>query len=115
MKEAWNDNTMDILILLQPVSSMHLTQGIGDYDIDAQGRATRSLDKSGQYMFTSIRINHPRIFDNTPNGAFSYLQCLDTAQAKGRLHAIIHDNDWHHISTPKDLETVDAAYRETEA
>jgi len=110
MKAAWNPETMDILILIQPITSMHLTKGIGDYDLDPEGRATRSLDQSGDYMFTSIRIHHPRIFENTPDGAFSYLQCLDAAQSAGRLHGLIHTNDWHHISTPEDLAAVNAHY-----
>ena len=48
---------MDILLLLQPVQAMTLTQGVGDYDIDSDGRAVRSLDQTGQYMFGGIRIS----------------------------------------------------------
>jgi len=110
MADAWNSETMDILILLQPVKSMTLTQGVGDYTLDDNGLPIRTHDKSGEYMFTSMRINHPRIFENTPNDAFSYLALMDKAQSQGRLHAVIHQGDWHHISTPKDLEAVDAAY-----
>jgi len=111
MADAWNEDTMDILILLQPVSSMTLTTGIGDYDLNKDGLPIRSLDQSGQYMFTSMRINHPHIFDGAPDNAFSYLKLMDKAQNEGRLHAIIHKGDWHHISTPDDLESVDAAYK----
>lgn len=112
MAEVWNPDTMDILILLQPVNSMKLTQGIGDYTLDENGLPARSLDKTGEYMFTSMRINHPRIFKNTSHNAFSYLELLDKAQEQGRLHAFIHEGDWHHISTPQDLESVDKAYKE---
>ncbi len=107
--EAWNPETMDILMLLQPISSMHLTQGIGDYYLDKDGRAVRSLDRAGNYMFTSIRINAPHIFDSAPDGAFSYLQLLDQAQTNGRLFGLVHHSDWHHISTPKDLDAVNKA------
>ena len=106
LMEAWNPETMDILLLLQPVSTMKLTQGIGDYTLDAQGKATRSLDKSGTHMFTSIRINHPRIFDDAPDGAFSYRDLMDKTEAKGRLYGLEHTGNWHHISTPEDLERV---------
>jgi MurNAc alpha-1-phosphate uridylyltransferase len=105
----WNPDIMDILMVLQPVSTMKLTQGVGDYDLNDQGQAIRSLSQSGAYMFTSIRINHPRIFDHTPGGAFSYLELLDKAQEEGRLYGIIHQDDWHHISTAEDLNAVDAA------
>ena len=112
MVDTWNPEVMDILILLQPVSNMKLTHGVGDYDINEDGRAIRSLDKTGKYMFTSMRINHPRIFKNTPDGAFSYLDLLDKAQYEGRLYGLIHEGDWHHISTPADLERVNEAYKE---
>ena len=109
MKNAWQPEIMDVLILLQPVESMKLTQGIGDYDLDEQGRAIRSLDKTGGYMFTSIRINSPSIFDNAPDEPFNYRDLMDEAQQKGRLYGLIHKGQWHHISTPEDLEAVNAA------
>ena len=112
MAEAWNNETMDILMLLQPVESMKLTTGVGDYTLDENGMPIRSLDKTGEYMFTSMRINHPRIFDNAPDGAFTYRDLMDEAQEKGRLHAIIHDGDWHHISTPDDLDVANTQYKQ---
>ncbi len=107
---AWNPDKMDILMVLQPVRSMVLTRGVGDYDLDAQGRAVRSAGKSGGYMFTSVRINAARIFDDAPSGAFSYLELLDIAQRNGRLYGMVHTGAWHHISTPEDLRAVNAAF-----
>lgn len=106
MKDVWDAKKMDILLLLQPVETMTLTLGVGDYDLDTQGRATRSKDQSGAYMWTSIRINSPHIFEYAPDGPFSYLELLDKAQQQGRLYGIVHDGIWHHISTPEDLEAV---------
>lgn len=111
---AWDAEKMDILLLLQPVDKMILTKGVGDYDIMPDGQAVRSIGQTGAYMFTSIRINSPRIFENTPDGAFSYLDLMDRAQAAGRLYALVHDGDWHHISTPQDLAAVNAAFEKNE-
>jgi MurNAc alpha-1-phosphate uridylyltransferase len=109
MANEWNSDQMDILILLQPVSSMHLTQGVGDYNLGEDGRAVRSLDRTGQYMFTSIRINSPEIFNECDPIPFSYLELLDIAQGHGRLFGLVHDGIWHHISTPEDVEKVNAS------
>lgn len=109
MEKAWDPEIMDILILLQPVKSMALTHGVGDYDLDEDGRVTRSLNQSGAYMFTSVRINAPHIFYGAPQRPFSYLQLLDEAQSRGRLYGIVHDGDWHHISTPDDVKRVNDA------
>lgn len=108
MEETWSPDIMDILILLQSVKSMHLTEAVGDYDLDDKGRATRNLNKTGEYMFTSLRINAPRIFDDSPDEPFNYRDLMDKAQDQGRLYGLVHDGLWHHISTPKDVETVNA-------
>lgn len=116
LSNFWNPEIMDILMLLQPVSSMSITKGVGDYDLDDQGHAIRSLNRTGRYMFTSIRINRPEIFQETPDGSFSYLDLMDQAQERRRLYGLVHDGDWYHISTPDDLNAVRAVYeRETKS
>ena len=107
----WDPARMDILILLQAIETMTLTHALGDYDLDEDGHAHRSINKTGRYMWTSIRINAPEIFGNAPDGPFSYLDLLDTAQAKGRLYGLVHHGEWHHISTPADLDAVTAALK----
>ncbi len=102
--------TMDMLLLLQPVHAMHLTHGVGDYTLGEDGRATRSREQSGDLMFTSLRIVNPEIFHDTPDGAFSFLDLMDRAEAAGRLYGLAHDGDWHHISTPEELEAVNATF-----
>jgi MurNAc alpha-1-phosphate uridylyltransferase len=109
LAEMWRPDDMDILLLLQPVKTMTLTQGVGDYDLDAQGRAVRARDKNGQYMFAGIRIAKPDIFAESPKGAFSFLELMDKAEAQGRLYGHVHQGEWHHISTPEDLERVNQA------
>jgi N-acetyl-alpha-D-muramate 1-phosphate uridylyltransferase len=107
---SWDPDKMDILLLLQPLSTFKLTTGKGDYDLLPGGKAVRSLIKTGQYMFTSIRINHPRIFKSRKAEPFSYLELMDEAEKAGRLYGLVHDGDWHHISTVADLESVNRAF-----
>lgn len=115
LAQAWDDHTMDILILLQPVNKMALTHGVGDYHLDDDGKATRSKNKDGNYMFAGIRIASPRIFNETGDDAFSFLTLMDKAESQGRLYGIAHDGAWHHISTPEELEAVDHHLRKTTA
>lgn len=109
LQEAFDDTRMDILLLLQPVGRMILTEGVGDYDLLENGQAVRNTGKTGTHMFAGIRLCHPRVFASAPEGKFSFLQLMDQAQAQGRLYGLEHDGDWHHISTPADLEAVNAA------
>lgn len=107
MASAWDDSKMDLLMLLQPVSAMTLTGGVGDYDFLPNGQIVRSPTQTGTHMWTSVRIVHPRLFANAPDGPFSFLQLMDQAQANGRLFGLEHDGAWHHISTPADLANVE--------
>lgn len=111
LSSAWNEDAMDILLLLAPRGTMTLTEFVGDYHLLPDGRVTRAQDKGGDHMFAGVRIAHPRIFQGAPDGAFSFLQLMDEAEARGRLYGIAHDAEWYHISTPKDLDAVDAAFR----
>lgn len=114
LAEAWDPTKMDILLLLQPVSDMNLTEGVGDYNINDDGTITRTPDQSGKYMFTGLRISNKGIFKDTPEGAFSYLQCMDAAQQNGRLYGVEYKGQWHHISTPQDLDNVNDFFAKAE-
>ncbi len=109
LARAFDADKMDILLLLQPVDKMVLTQGVGDYELTPDNHPIRNKDKLGKYMFAGIRICHPRIFENTPDGAFPFLSLMDKAEREGRLFGHVHDGDWHHISTPEDLDRVNQA------
>ena len=113
LADNWKPESMDILLLLQPVDQMTLTEGVGDYDLDENGAATRRADKSGAYMFAGIRIAKPEIFDGSPDGTFSFLELMDKAEEQGTLYGVIHEGEWHHISTPEDLDKVNQAMEQT--
>lgn len=111
---AFDDSQMDLILLLQPIDQMTETTGSGDYDIDANGKPVRNRQRQGKYFWPSVRICHPRLFDNTPDEKFSFLELMDRAEAQGRLGAIVHDGICHHVSTPDDLARVNAYYARTQ-
>ncbi|MCB1529385.1 MAG: nucleotidyltransferase family protein [Alphaproteobacteria bacterium] len=109
LSEYWDPEKMDILILLQPVDRMILTKGVGDYDLTPDGRAVRNKEKRGQYMFAGVRITKPTLFKNRTEDIFSFFDLMDEAEQKRQLYGLVHEGAWHHISTPEDLERVNAA------
>lgn len=108
LAQGWDAQKMDVFTLMQPVSSMSVTRGVGDYALCPNGHTQRSLDKTGTHMWTNIRLNHPRIYKDIKKDVFSFLDLMDECEARGRLYAIEHEGEWHHISTPEDLAAVDA-------
>jgi len=114
LAKGWDSNKMDILTLMQPLDNMKLTGGVGDYDLLENSLVRRSFDKSGAYMWSNIRLNHPRIYEDIEGKSFSFLNIMDKCEAQKRFYSLVHDDDWHHISTPKDLEAVDEYYKKNE-
>jgi MurNAc alpha-1-phosphate uridylyltransferase len=60
------------------------------------------------FLFAGIQLLHRRLFDNWPERVFSLVRLFDRAEEAGRLHAIVHDGEWHHIGTPAGLEATRA-------
>ena len=112
LAQGWSGDPHALHLLLQPVDRMVLTPGKGDYDLDADGMAHRSAAKTGAYMWTSVRLCTPALFDGSPDGAFSFLTLMDRAESQGRLHGLIHDGEWFHITTTDDLDRVNRALAE---
>ena len=108
LSSQWQDDDMDILLALQPIERMTLTKGVGDYHLSDQKHASRDTSQKGNMMFAGIRLCHPRIFEKTSDTAFSFLELMDKAESNNRLYGIEHLGDWHHISTPEELDRVNA-------
>ncbi len=111
LAHEWAPDRMDILTLMQPISRMTLTHGVGDFDMRDDGRIQMSPQKTGAYMWTNIRLNSPQIYKNIKADKFSFLDIMKNCEQSGRFIGLEHDGEWHHISTPDDLEAVDAAYQ----
>lgn len=111
MAAAWDPAKMDLLMMLQPLARLHTDHAVGDYDMMPDGRLVRSKEQRGAYMWTSIRMCDKSLFDDTPDGPFSFLTLMDRAQDRGRLYGMVHDGEWYHITTPDDLTQIDAALR----
>ena len=104
MIDAWNDDAMDALLLLAPAATSLGYAGRGDYALDGEGRPHRR--RNGQnvpFVFTGVSINHPRLFHDVPEGAFSILKLWDEAERAQRLAAIQLDGEWMHVGTPEAL------------
>ncbi len=101
MAAMWDDAAMDALLLLLPAG-----QGeAGDYDLaDDHRLAYRPNGHTAGFIYRAVSLNHPRLFRNSPDGAFSLKRLWDEAERAGRLFGLVHDGECYHLSTPADLE-----------
>ncbi|TVQ83023.1 MAG: nucleotidyltransferase family protein [Micavibrio sp.] len=110
LAESWNSAQADLLLMLYPRIKLPESSGLkGDYDMDADGKIHHR--SGGEYVFAGPRIVAPHLFDDVPDGAFSFLDLFHKAEAAGRLYGFVHQGVWHHAGTPEDLAQIDGAYR----
>jgi N-acetyl-alpha-D-muramate 1-phosphate uridylyltransferase len=76
--------------------------------MDPFGRLTRRPERQmAPFLYAGIQLCHPRLFRDTPKGAFSTNLVWDRAIEEGRLYGIRHDGEWYHVSTPAHLQEVE--------
>jgi MurNAc alpha-1-phosphate uridylyltransferase len=115
LAEAWDDERMDGLLLLQPTVGAVGYDGPGDFTMDQLGRiAFRGPREVAPFVWASIQILHPRFFAGAPGlvasaGAFPIHPLWRRAAEAGRLYGLRHDGEWYHVATPEGLAAARAA------
>jgi N-acetyl-alpha-D-muramate 1-phosphate uridylyltransferase len=99
--EAWDDARMDCLLLLAPASQSLGYQGRGDFAFGADGRIRRRRAEQEMvpFAFAGVSIAHPRLFDGSPEGAFSLNLVWDRAIAAGRAFGLRMEGTWMHVGS----------------
>ena len=102
---AWDDARMDCLMMLALASTSHGYQGRGDFALESDGRIRRRAVEQEivPFAFTGVSIAHPRLFDGSPEGAFSLNVVWSRAIAAGRAYGMRMDGVWMHVGTPEAL------------
>lgn len=100
--QAWDGALMDALLLLHPVEQAVGFEGAGDFFADSAGVLKRRGDAPhAPYVFTGVQLVHPRLFADSPDGAFSLNVLYNRDMASdGTLHRIaglVHDGAWLHV------------------
>jgi MurNAc alpha-1-phosphate uridylyltransferase len=101
LRAAWDDATMDCLLLLCDPAHTTGYDGKGDFAMDAQGRLARrnTAPDAKALAYIGGYLVHPRLFAAAPPGAFSMNLLWDRAIAQGRLFGLAHDGHWLHVGT----------------
>jgi len=110
---AFDPAAMDGLLLLVRSAQVEGELGTGDFLLDPLGRLRRPKEREvAPYVFAGVQVLAPALFAGARPGRFSLNRLYDRAIAAGRLHALVHDGVWFHLSTPPDLERAEAAMRD---
>jgi MurNAc alpha-1-phosphate uridylyltransferase len=102
--DSWEEEEMDCLLLLAPASISPGYQGRGDFALEADGRIRRRGEQEVvPFVFAGVSIAHPRLFDDSPEGAFSLNLLWSRAIAAGRAWGVRMEGVWMHVGTPEAL------------
>jgi MurNAc alpha-1-phosphate uridylyltransferase len=102
---AWDEARMDCLLLLAVASASHGYHGRGDFALESDGRIRRRKVEQElvPFAFTGVSVAHPRLFDGSPDGAFSLNLVWSRAIAAGRAYGMRMDGEWMHVGSPDAL------------
>ena len=105
LMNAWDDARMDCLMMLALASASHGYEGRGDFAFESDGRIRRRRVEQEvvPFVFAGVSIAHPRLFDGSPDGAFSLNLVWSRAIAAGRAYGMRMDGVWMHVGTPEAL------------
>ncbi len=111
LREQWNPETMDILLLLAHSSSATGWGNRGDFAMDQNGRLRRAArSEVTPFVYAGAGIWKPELFAGKPD-IFSLNKLFDEAADKGRLHGLRLDGIWMHVGTPDAIPEAEAAIR----
>ena len=105
LMQAWDDARMDCLMMLALASHSLGYQGRGDFAFEPDGRIRRRRVEQElvPFAFTGVSLAHPRLFEGSPDDAFSLNLVWDRAIAAGRAFGMRMEGTWMHVGSPDAL------------
>jgi MurNAc alpha-1-phosphate uridylyltransferase len=112
LASGYDGTRMDALLLLAPAANAVGYAGPGDFAMNSEGVLTKRGEREiAPFVYAGAAVLHPRLFEDTPQGAFSLLRSFEKAEAKGRLFGLRLDGMWMHVGTPDAISTAEDAIR----
>ena len=112
MRQAWDPERMDVLLLLMATGTARGFSGSGDFMMEKDGRVWRQkAPKPRPYVWISAQILKPELFVDITEKSFSNNVIWDEAEVHQKLYGLEHDGSCYHVGTPEDWEKANALLR----
>lgn len=109
LANRWDDATMDALLLMIPLARANCHNGQGDFHMDPRGAiARRRPGRVAPFVFTGVQMVSRRLFDDAPEGPFSFNLLWNRAIAAGRAYGIVHQGLWFDVGAPPSIARTEA-------
>ena len=116
LAEAFDPDSMDILLLMAPTTSSIGYGGRGDYSMLPDGALRKRREHQVvPFVYAGVAIMSPAIFAGAPAGEFSLTRLFDRANEQERLFGLRLDGVWMHVGTPDAVQAAEEAFLESVA
>lgn len=106
----WDPAEMDALLLVASTAAAIGFAGRGDFLMDPWGRLERRPESDvAPFVYAGVGVFTARVFDDTPDNAFSLNLIFDRLIARGRLYGLRLDGQLLHVGTVDAIGDAEAA------
>jgi MurNAc alpha-1-phosphate uridylyltransferase len=110
LADAFDEASMDALLLLAPTAGSIGYAGRGDYVMAADGSLRpRGEREIAPFVYAGAAILAPALFKGAPAGEFPLTELFTRAAAASRLHGLRLEGLWMHVGTPEAISQAEAA------
>ena len=105
LKQTWNPDVMDSLLLMMRTDKARGFAVTGDYALEPDGRIWREgLSPPRPFVCIGAQIVKPELFAQPPSKVFSNNHVWNLAESRQRLYGLEHDGTCFHVGTPQDWQ-----------
>jgi MurNAc alpha-1-phosphate uridylyltransferase len=110
LRERWDPNQMDVLLLVAASATSVGVDWAGDFFMDGDGRLTRrGGSELAPLVYAGVGIMKPQLFAGVKEDVFRLAPFFFSAAAQGRLFGQQLDGQWLHVGTPGAIEEAERA------
>jgi MurNAc alpha-1-phosphate uridylyltransferase len=108
MLDSWDENIMDIMMLVYSTKESIGYSGIGDFFRKKDGSLYRLNDEQLRpYMNAGIQLINKNIVEQHPEKIFSLKQFYFDPLYGSRLFSVINKGSWLHATSPQDVQEIE--------
>ncbi|MDQ6434208.1 nucleotidyltransferase family protein [Mesorhizobium sp. LHD-90] len=111
LAEAWDEERMDILIMLSDLASATGHSGGIDFLRDSDGLLRRAAGALSGFIYAGAAIAHPKLFAGKRIEKTSLNRYFDDAIAVGRFFGMPLEGSWITVGTPDAIAPAEEAVR----
>ncbi|MBL4639445.1 MAG: nucleotidyltransferase family protein [Kordiimonadaceae bacterium] len=105
LREHWDNDKMDVLLLLTRREEALGYEGVGDfYAAETDETLTvefRDSRPDAPYAYCGVQLVNPAVYEGMPEGTWSNREIFRKAAKTGRLRGLLIAGHWMHVGTPE--------------